>query len=94
MHIFRNDRGHLPDTPANRELIESVANDPQNYVGTDSRGNAWYAQTRSDGTQVWAEVRDKTITNCGVNDKPKDFDEITGLKNNPHKSYLAWRYVW
>ena len=92
MHILRNDKGHLPDTPANRELIESVANDPQNYVGTDSRGHAWYAQTRSDGTQVWAEVRDHTIINGGVNDKPKDFNETTGLKNNPKKSYLTWGY--
>ena len=92
MHILRNDKGHLPDTPANRELIESVANDPQNYVGTDSRGHAWYAQTRSDGTQVWAEVRDHTIINGGVNDKPKDVNETTGLKNNPKKSYLTWGY--
>lgn len=99
MHMFRNDRGHLPDTPANRELIESVANNPKNYVGTDSRGYAWYAQTRSDGTQVWAEVRNETIINGGVNDKPKNFDEITGLKNNPTMSIRGRKgvislYLW
>ena len=27
-----------------------------------------------------------------TNDKPKDFNETTGLKNNPKKSYLTWGY--
>ena len=35
-HMFADRPGHLPDTPENRALLESVANNPNNYLGTDS----------------------------------------------------------
>lgn len=41
-HIFRSKEGHLEDTPENRKLIETVANDPANYRGKDKYGNDWY----------------------------------------------------
>jgi RHS repeat-associated protein len=40
-HIFRDAEGHLQDSPENRALLESVANDPENQLGTDSWGNTW-----------------------------------------------------
>ena len=36
-HIFRNDTGHLPETEENKHLILSVSNDPDCYIGTDSK---------------------------------------------------------
>ena len=38
-HIFRNAEGHLTDTPENRKLILSVANDPACHLGTDKYKN-------------------------------------------------------
>lgn len=32
-YIFRPKEGHLSDTPENRKLIETTANDPANYKG-------------------------------------------------------------
>jgi hypothetical protein len=44
-HIFREAPGHLGlDTPENRQLIENTANNPANYVGTNSTGVARYRQ--------------------------------------------------
>ena len=37
-HIFRNADGHVPDTPANRQLILDVSNNMNNYLGKDARG--------------------------------------------------------
>lgn len=74
-HIFRNARGHLAeDTPENRELIESAL-DPANLRSTttlkDGTTLEKYFKTLPDGTQVWAEVRNGTITNGGLNATPR-----------------------
>lgn len=70
-HIFRDAAGHLPeDTAANRSLLLKVANNSANKVGTDQWGNDWYAQTQSDGSQVWVRVRNGQVTNGGVNATP------------------------
>ena len=84
-HIFRDAEGHLPDTPANRNLIESVGNNSKNYIGTDAHGTNWYAQIQPDGSQVWVRTYNGTITNAGVNATPRTFDPQTGLNNNPLK---------
>src|SRR5260370_523932 len=69
-HIFRNAPGHLADdTPANRQLITDTATG-SNEVGTDKYGKVWYAQTLSNGQQVWVAARNNIITNAGVNDTP------------------------
>jgi filamentous hemagglutinin len=70
----------LSDTPANRALIENTANNKANYLGTDKYGTDWYAKTQADGTQVWVECRNGTITNGGLNASPKPFNPETGLK--------------
>lgn len=74
-HIFRNARGHLgEDTPENRKLIESAL-DPANLRSTttlkDGTTLEKYFKTLPDGTQVWAEVRNGTITNGGLNATPR-----------------------
>ncbi|MBD3816763.1 MAG: hypothetical protein IE913_09995, partial [Halothiobacillus sp.] len=79
-HIFRNKRGHLPDTPENRKLLENVADNPSTTLGKDKFGNTWSAQTRSDGTKVWTQTRDGKIINGGLNQTPK-FNPETGLSS-------------
>lgn len=75
-HIFRNARGHFrEDTQVNRRILLDVANRPENFRGTDRFGTDWFMETRSDGTQVWAQVRDGKITNGGANPSPLEFIE-------------------
>ncbi len=79
-HIFRNAPGHLPDdTPANRKLLTDTANAPANFLGTDKRGNDWYARTLDDGRQVWTSSRGGQIGNGGINEIPRAFNPLTGL---------------
>ena len=74
-HIFRNAPGHFPaDSPSNRRALVEVASEPENFLGTDLFGNDWFAKTRADGTQIWAQVREDTIMNGGVNMTPRKFD--------------------
>jgi len=79
-HIFRSKYGHFQDdTPANRQLITDTATD-SNKVGTDNYGKVWYAQTLSNGQQVWVWARDNIITNAGVNNTPRyNWDPNQGL---------------
>jgi hypothetical protein len=73
-HIFRDADGHFrEDTPANRQAIIEVASNPANFVGTDRFGNAWFAEARADGSQIWAQVRDGLIVSGGVNRSVSDF---------------------
>ena len=84
-HIFRDADGHLSDTPTNRSLLEEVANNPENYIGTDSNGTRWFTQIQPDGSQVWVRTYNSNITNAGLNTTPKVFDPQTGLNYNPFK---------
>ena len=74
-HIFRDAEGHFAeDTEVNRRALIDTANRPVNFVGADRFGNAWFIETRSDGSQVWVQVRDGKITNGGINPAPRRFD--------------------
>lgn len=84
-HLFRNKEGHLQDTPENRDLLLRLANDPTKYIGTDARGNRWYAEIQSDGSQVWVSVQNGVIQNSGRNSFPHPWDPITGL-SRPKKT--------
>ena len=67
MHIFANRPGHVLDTPANRKMIQRVANNKRNFLGINRDGNEVFAQIMQDGSQVWAYVRDGVIRNGGRN---------------------------
>lgn len=67
------------DTPENRALFESVANDPSCYLGTDEYGNVWYARMQSDGSQIWVRARGTVIIDAGINSTPKTYNPQTGL---------------
>ena len=84
-HIFRNKEGHFLDTSENRETVLDVANNRDNYLGVDSRGNDWYARIESDGSQTWVRVRNNVIDNAGSNTTPRTWDSETGLYNNIKK---------
>lgn len=90
-HIFRKKAGHIDDTPENRSLLETVANNKENYVGTDSYGTQWYSKTQADGSQVWVRVRNNTIQNGGINNPPKTWNPSTGY-NKPKGVDLYYEY--
>ena len=82
-HMFRNSEGHfLHNTIENRAIIEKAAGNTNNFLGVDKFGNSWYAEILSNGAQAWAEVRGGIITEGGLNQIPKVFDPMTGLKSN------------
>ena len=80
-HIFRDAKGHLPDTPENRALLADVANDPATTLGTDRFGNTWSARLLPDGTQVWVQTMGNRIVNGGLNRTPRTFNSQTGLSS-------------
>ncbi len=77
-HIFQG-KHNLPDTPDNRNLILDVANNPNNFLGADGRGNEWYHMIQDNGTQVWVQVRNGKIFNGGINDIPRQWNPQTGF---------------
>lgn len=79
-HIFRDAEGHVLDTPANRKMIQDVTRDLENFLGLDRYGNQWFAQIRSDGSQVWVKARNGKIINAGVNFPPRSYNPQTGLQ--------------
>lgn len=81
-HIFREKAGHLSDTPANRRLLQEVAEDPKARLGTDQFGNTWSARTNPDGSQTWVQSRNGEIINGGVNQRPRAFNPQTGLSGS------------
>jgi len=77
--IFGDRAGHLQDTASNRKLLENVANDKKTTLGTDRFGNQWSAKNQKDGSQIWTQTRNGEITNGGVNQTQKTFNNQTGL---------------
>ena len=90
MHIFRADDGHLTDTPENRTRLLQLAQDSQYRLGVDIHGNIWHAKLLEDGSQLWVEYRDGVIREGGLNLIPHEWDDETGLNNNPKKNG-TWR---
>ena len=78
-HIFRDDVGHLMDTPENQQALVNLTNNPANRLGTDRFGNQWFAQIQSDGSQLWGSVRNGVVQNGGLNTTPRNFNPATGL---------------
>lgn len=82
-HIFREAPGHLPDTPANRSLLQELAADASASLGTDRFGNTWFARVNPDGTQLWVQVRNGEVINGGLNLVPRNYNPQTGMSAPP-----------
>ncbi|MED5609351.1 RHS repeat-associated core domain-containing protein [Pseudomonas sp. JH-2] len=78
-HIFRKAEGHIPDTPANRELLTNLANDNKSVLGVDRHGTIWSAKLLPDGSQAWVQTRGGQVINGGINKAPKPYDPERGL---------------
>ncbi len=81
-HIFRNGKGHLPDTPENRKIISDLANDVKFYTGKDKYGNDWHVRSNEDGTQDWVRHQNMVINEGGRNSSPLPWNPKTGLFRN------------
>lgn len=81
-HIFREEKGHLPDTPENRKLLLDLANQKEYHQGKDCHGNDWHVRLNEDGTQDWVRSMNQTINEGGKNISPITWDEETGLYRN------------
>jgi hypothetical protein len=80
-HIFRDASGHLAeDTPANRELLLSTANNLDYLRGPGAFGSSIYTQTQSDGSQIWVITQGGVIQNGGVNSQPWTYVPNVGLR--------------
>jgi len=84
--IFNNQTGHLTsNTAENRKILELVANDVDNYIGSDIYDNEWYTSINRDGTQTWVEVTNGEMVNGGINEFPIYFD----VQNTEDESFDA-----
>lgn len=84
-HIFGDRKGHVPATEENKKMMLDVANDVRNFRGIDKHGNAWHIKLSDEGKQIWVRSQNGTINECGVNDVPREWDDESGLNNNPFK---------
>ena len=57
-----------------------MANNSENFRGTDKYGNDWYTKILADGGEIWVESRNGNIFDGGINETPKPWDTETGLK--------------
>lgn len=80
MHIFRNDLGHLANTAENQKIVVNLVNNVKNIQGLDKYGNTIYTSTMSDGSQVWALVRNGVVQNGGINNPPRVYVHGVGLR--------------
>ena len=78
-HIFKDRSGHIIDTPENRAKILDLVRNPENFLTPGNWDKLWFGKILPDGTQIWAEVRNNTIINCGINDIPREANSETGL---------------
>ena len=79
-HIFKDEEGHLIDTPENRNLLRKLVQDIKNHLGKDETFQRdWYAKPLKDDKQLWAWMRNGKIRDGGLNNKPLPWNNKTGL---------------
>lgn len=78
-HIMADRKGHIKDTPKNREKLEKITKDSKNYVGKDKYGNKVYAKIIR-GEEYWVKTRNGVIQNGGSNGRDYKYRKIGGKK--------------
>lgn len=81
MHIMVDRKGHLPDTLANRKILEAVSNDKNNFIMADSRGFNVYSKIIN-GREYWVYERNGIIQNGGVNKEKFRYHKQGEIKND------------
>lgn len=88
-HMFKEKEGHLPNTKENQAIILKMVNNKENYIGNSKIKYTElerYTQILDNGNQLWANVRNRRVENCGINKEAGMFDKETGLyRNTPQK---------
>lgn len=89
-HVFSTVRGkpkhgHLPDTLLNRREIAKTFLKEENFIGKDSFGKKWYAEIKSNNTQLWAYFKPNGQLSGGLNKEIVPWDPIYGLRKPPFK---------
>lgn len=85
-HIFRKDTGHLEFSEKNVKIISDLINNEKYKIKSkDKYGKTWYCKNNKDGTQLWGSVYNNKLSNAGLNNTPRTFDNKTGLNKNPYK---------
>ena len=84
-HIFRDEEGHLKDTPENRKILLDLANDTKYHAGKDKWGCDWNVRLNENGTQDYTRTYKNVISDGGQNEQPLPWNEQTGLNRNPLK---------
>lgn len=75
-HTFSGRPGKFADTPANRELIEGIANGGGRSLGKDRYGKEWFVKTLDNGRQVYVYTKDGVIKGAGFNSPPRPLGNI------------------
>lgn len=85
---FGQREGHMADTPANRQALEDLVRDPNNFVGKSFRKTDWYAKTLPSGYQIWAQIRCGVIRNGGINRIPRPFKPEAGIDDQKNQKHV------
>lgn len=85
-HIFTTTKkGHLTDTPKNKQTLLNLANDKSTYKGTDKLGKEWHIKPAKNGGQYWVWIKNGVIGDGGYNRTPLSWNDSTGLcKEHPN----------
>ena len=75
-HTFSGRPGKFADTPANRKIIEDIANGGGTSLGRDKFGKQWYVKMLPDGRQAYVYAKDGIIKGAGFNKPPRPLTQI------------------
>ncbi len=86
IHIFSGKEGHYSNTKTNQKILLNLANNKKYYIGKDKYGNSWNIRYNSKGEQIWVRYKNNKINEGGKNNRPREWDNETGLNKNPFKN--------
>jgi hypothetical protein len=79
-HIFKTTPGHREFSQMLYDAMTEMVNDAVNHLGSDQYGKQWFSKTLENGEQMWAVAQNGEVTSAGINQLPKPYNSITGLR--------------